>query len=166
MLHTIGGSSDSLVVMTSFVVSHFCCSNPTSLLPHYLPIKKKKKFVTYIKKLHTIGTNLFVLTCFISTLVRIVGLDPARGHSKLDYLSYCLLNAVLWHLRGYEDCWRRTWAWRHMIWMCIRDLSSNVCWRYLFKFWNSSSAYNLCYSWRRTFHNQHVFPLNLYYVLM
>ena len=90
MLHTIGGSSDSLVVMTSFVVSHFCCSNPTSLLPHYLPIKKKKKFVTYIKKLHTIGTNLFVLTCFISTLVRIVGLDPARGHSKLDYLSYSL----------------------------------------------------------------------------
>ena len=41
--------------------------------------------------MHTIGTNLFVLTCFISRLVRIVGLDPARGHSKLDYLSYCLL---------------------------------------------------------------------------
>lgn len=45
--------------------------------------------------LHTIGTNLFVLTCFISALVRIVGLDPARGHSKLNYLSYCLLYAVL-----------------------------------------------------------------------
>lgn len=41
-------------------------------------------------------------------------------------------NAVLWRLRGFVDCSRKTWDCRNLLWMSIRGLSSRIWSRYPF----------------------------------
>lgn len=53
-------------------------------------------------------------------------------------ISVSFFNAAPWRSRVFVDCSRKTWDWRSMLWMCIRDLSSNACSRYFFSLFNSN----------------------------